>query len=415
MSGKDKIVNKEERVLVLVSDIDNDLYRKTGINGPLLGKVQVLNGATQLALADPQDTDSNAMFEAVRLYDELKDKGYSVNVASITGAESEGYEADREIIRQLELVLAQYKADSCVFVTDGESDKRILPMIEARIKVNSIKLVIVKQAENLENTYFTILEKLKEPHYARIIFGIPAMLLLLFAISYVIGIGWELPVGLIGLYLFLKGFGLEDSLVESFRSFGFSIDRMSFVFYLASIIFIITSFFIGIGNYQEQLTLGNNQSMAIFYGIQGFLILLPLVFLLYLIGRLIDTRTSRHLFRGYKYMIYIGSSFIFWVLIYSFMSWLMGTIYFSQFINYSVIAIIIGVLVSMIAGFLKGRAIKGRRLKDKLVVNELGALIGKIGKVDQKHGRVIINTSFGNPVNYSIDRIVDITDKVVIK
>ncbi len=415
MASKDKIVNKEERILVLVSDIDNDLYRKTGINGPLLGKVQVLNGATQLALADPEDTDSNAMFEAVRLYDELKGKGYSTNVAAITGAESEGYEADREIVRQLELVLAQYKADSCIFVTDGESDKRILPMVEARVKVNSIKLVIVKQAENLENTYFTVLEKLKEPHYSRIIFGIPAVLLLLFAISYIAGTGWELPVGLIGLYLFLKGFGLEDSLVESFRSFGFSIDRMSFVFYLASIIFIITSFFIGIGNYQEQLSISNNQTNAFVYGFEGFLILLPVVFILYLIGRLIDTKTSRHLFRGFRYLVYVGSSLIFWVLLYSFMAWLIGQIYFSQFVFFAIVAIFIGVLVSLIANYLKVRTIRSKKLKDKLVVNELGALIGKIAKIDAKKGRFIINTSFGNPVNYSIDRIVEISDKIVIK
>ena len=261
---------------------NNSILDEIGINGPLLGKVQVVNGATQLALADPQDTDSNAMFEAVRMYDELKGKGYSVNVAAITGAESEGYEADKEIVRQLELVLDQYKADSCVFVTDGESDKRILPMVEARVKISSIKLVIVKQAENLENTYFTILEKLKEPHYSRIIFGIPAILLLLFAISYVAGTGWELPVGIIGLYLFIKGFGLEDSLLDSFRSFGFSIDRMSFVFYLGSIIFIITSFFIGMGNYQGQLSINNNQSTAFVYGVEGFLLLLPFVFILYL-------------------------------------------------------------------------------------------------------------------------------------
>ncbi|MGC8479067.1 MAG: DUF373 family protein [Candidatus Micrarchaeia archaeon] len=415
MKSKDKIVNKEERVLILVSDIDNDLYRKTGISGPLTGKVQVLNGATQLALADPEDTDSNAMFEAVKLYDELKGEGYTVNVAAITGSEREGYDADREIVRQLELVLEQYKADSCVFVTDGESDKRILPLVEARVKVNSIKLVIVKQAEGLENTYFTILEKLKEPHYARIIFGIPAILLLLFSLSYIAGLGWELPIALIGIYLLLKGFGLEDALIESFRGFGFSIDRMSFIFYMASIIFIITSIFIGIGNYQEQLSINNNPGLALSYGVEGFLILIPIVLILYLIGRIIDTKTSRHIFRSYKYMIYMGSSLIFWVFLYSFMSWFIGQIYFSQLIDYSILAIFIGICISLMAGFLKKRTIKSKKLKDKLVVNELGALIGKISKVDQKHNRLIINTSFGNPVNYSIDRVVDITDKVVIR
>ncbi|MCL5008665.1 MAG: DUF373 family protein, partial [Candidatus Marsarchaeota archaeon] len=136
MAHKKGLLKKEEeRVLVLVADIDNDLYRKTRISGPLLGRVQVLNGATQLALADPEDTDSNAMFQAVKLHDDLRKDGYAVNVAAITGSEDEGYEADREIIRQLELALERYRADSCVFVTDGAGDNRILPLVEAREKV----------------------------------------------------------------------------------------------------------------------------------------------------------------------------------------------------------------------------------------------------------------------------------------
>ncbi len=200
-------------------------------------------------------------------------------------------------MRQLELVLEQYKADSCVFVTDGASDKRILPLIEARVRVNSIRLVTVKQAENLENTYFTVIEKLKEPYYARIIFGIPAILLLLFAVSFFSGLGWEPPVALIGLYLLIKGFGLENALLESFRGFGFSVDHMSFVFYLTSIIFIVTSFFIGVGNYSAQLSINANAMVALAYGIEGFLILLPAVMILYLIGRIIDTRSTRYMFR----------------------------------------------------------------------------------------------------------------------
>src|SRR5271169_5692123 len=105
-----KIKNKEDRILVLAVDIDNDLYQKTKISGPLLGKVQNLNGATQLALADPEDSDANTMFQAVKLYDELIDEGFLANVATITGAEGEGYHADMEISRQLELVLEQYRA-----------------------------------------------------------------------------------------------------------------------------------------------------------------------------------------------------------------------------------------------------------------------------------------------------------------
>lgn len=414
MAHKKGLLKKEEeRVLVLVADIDNDLYRKTRISGPLLGRVQVLNGATQLALADPEDTDSNAMFQAVKLHDDLRKDGYAVNVAAITGSEDEGYEADREIIRQLELALERYRADSCVFVTDGAGDNRILPLVEARVKVNSIKLVVVKQAAGLESTYFTVLEKLKEPHYARIIFGIPALVILLFAVSYVLGAGWEIPAALIGLYLLVKGFGLENAFLESFRGFGFSIDRMSFVFYAAAIVFIASSFLIGLGNYTSELSV--NYAIAAAYGIEGFLLLLPVAMVLYLIGRIIDTKSRRYLFRNFRYGIYIGSSIIVWVLMFSFVEWIAGQIYFSQFVDFAALAVIIGVGVSSAAGFMRNRVIRKRKLKDKLVVNELGALIGKVGGIDMKRGRFVINTSFGNPVNYNIDRIVEISDKVVVK
>ena len=64
--------------------------------------------------------------------------------------------------------------------------------------MNSVDIVRIKQAQGFETTYFTILEKLKEPHYSRIVFGIPAVLFILFAISYYFNFGWQLPVALIG-------------------------------------------------------------------------------------------------------------------------------------------------------------------------------------------------------------------------
>ena len=132
---KPKIKSKDSNILILAIDIDNDLYRKTGISGPLMGRVQNLNGASQLALADPEDSDSNTMFYAVHLYDKMKDEGYSVEVATVTGSEKEGYEADKEVARQLELVLNKYKSDECILVTDGPSDERVLPIIQSRVKI----------------------------------------------------------------------------------------------------------------------------------------------------------------------------------------------------------------------------------------------------------------------------------------
>jgi len=405
--------DKSERLLVLAVDIDNDLYRKTGIRGPVLGRVQNLSAATQLSLADPEESDANTMFSAVKLYDELKSKGYSVNIATITGAESEGYEADREIARQLEMVLTQYKADSCVFVTDGASDERVLPLVESRIKINSVKVVTIKQAKGLENTYFTVLEKLKEPHYARIIFGIPALLLLLFAISYALGLGWILPVALIGIYLAIKGFGFEDEFLESFRGFGASTGRTSFVFYLGSLAFLLAGIFVGYGNYASYEASGLQNAWL--YAIEGFLFLLPVVLLLYLIGRIMDARRSRYVFRNFKYGMYIGSSILFWIVSYSLVAWIIGQIYFSQFLIYIIIAIAIEIAISNFTSWLRKRAVISRNIKGKEVVNELGALIGKVLKIDARKGMMQVSTSFGNNIVYSIDRIVDVSDKIVVR
>ncbi|MDE1873836.1 MAG: DUF373 family protein [Candidatus Micrarchaeota archaeon] len=413
--AKSRGVEKSERLLVLAVDVDNDLYRKTRIGGPLIGRVQNLSAATQLALADPEDTDSNTMFQAVKLYDDLKKEGYSVNVATITGAESEGYTADRELTTQLERVLDQVKADSCVFVTDGASDERVLPLVESRIKIGSVKSVTVKQSKALESTYITVLEKLKEPHYARIVFGIPALIFLGFAVSYAAGFGWVPPLLVLGLYLFLLGFGFLNSLVESFRGFGFSIERMSFVFYLSSLVFFIASLFIGGSNYFFQLKATGDSSFATASAVEGFLLLLPFMLGMYLIGRMLDTRTSRYVFRNFRYGVYIGSSSIIWVLSYSFMAWLLGQIYFSQFLGFTLLAIVVGVAISVASNMLRTRALKNRKLKNKAVVNELGTLIGKVAGIDTKRGGLIINTNFGNPIRYSVDRIVEVSDRVVVK
>ncbi|EQD47913.1 membrane protein containing DUF373, partial [mine drainage metagenome] len=324
-----------ERLLVLAIDIDNDLYRKTRITGPVVGREDNLKAAAALVLADPQDTDGNTMFEAVRKYDQLKKQGYKVNVVTITGAEKEGYVADAELSRQIDIVLDRFKSDACVIVTDGASDNRVLPLLKTRIKVNSVDIVKMKQAEQFENTYFTILEKLKEPHYARIVFGIPAAILLLFAISYYFNYGWQLPVGLIGLYLVIKGLGIEDSLVQSFKSFGFSIDRFSFVFYLGTILFFIISIAVSYGSYASAVKSLDGSLTVASYTIEGFLIIFPISLLLYVAGRILDLENKRMVYKAIKQGTYMGYGIIGIALLYIMSAWFIGQIYFWQLLVYS--------------------------------------------------------------------------------
>lgn len=404
-----------ERILVLAIDVDNDLYRKTKITGPVIGRIDNLKAAAKLALADPQDTDANAMFEAVRKYDELKKKGYSVNVATVTGAEKEGYVADVEVVRQIELVLERLKSDACVLVTDGSSDSRVLPLLKNRIKVNSVDIVHMKQAEGLENTYFTLLEKLKEPHYSRIVFGIPAVLLILFAISYYFNFGWQLPAALIGIYLIMKGFGLEDAIVGSFKGLGFSIERFSFVFYIGAIIFFLISLIIGYAAYSVALSTATNNLIIASQAIEGFLTLFPVSLILYLIGRMIDLEHKRMRYRAISQGTYAAYVIVAIALLYLTSSWIIGQIYFWQFLLFGSIAILAGYGISIFSVFLRRRALRHARIKDKSVINDIGAYIGKITDVDSKRGLIFVKTDYGNVIKYDVDRITGVSDRVIIR
>jgi len=404
-----------ERILVLAVDSDNDLYRKTRITGPVIGRTDNLRAAAKLALADPSDPDSNTMFEAVKKYDELRKSGYSVTVATITGAEKEGYVADRELSRQMDILLDRFKSDSLVLVTDGQSDTRVLPLLKSRIKVTSVDILRMKQAEQLENTYFTILEKLKEPHYARIVFGIPAVLFILFAISYYFNFGWELPIALIGVYLVMKGFGLEEALVSSFKGLGFSIDRLSFIFYIGAILFFIMSLVIAAGNYGTAAKTTPNQLSLIGYGIEGFLLLFPVSMVLYLIGKIIDLENKRLKYKAITEGTYVGYAIIAMILLYIVSSWVIGQIYFWQFLLGSMIALVIGYGISTFSAFLRKRAIRKSRIKDKFVINDIGAFIGKITQVDPKRGIIFVKTDYGSVIRYDIDRITSVSDRVMIR
>jgi len=404
-----------ERILILSIDIDNDLYRKTGITGPVIGRTENLSAASKLALADPLDPDSNVMFEAVKKYDTMKSKDYEIVIATITGAEKEGYSADVEISRQIDEILDRHKIDSCILVSDGASDNRAIPLLKTRIKINSVDLVRIKTAEEFENTYFTILEKLKEPHYARIIFGIPALLLLLFALSYHFKFGWQLPVALIGFYLLIKGFGLEEGFVTSFRGLGFSIDRFSFIFYMSSIFFTVISIIMAYQNYFNLNKFSNNMITMVSYAIEGFLLLFPIAIVLFLIGRIIDLENKHLRYKAINNGIYIGYIIITIAILYLTVSWLIGQIFFYQYIIFDTVAMLIGYGISKLSSSLKQIAIKKSEIKGKYVLNDLGGYIGKITSFNSKKGVMLIKTNYNTIIKFDIDRIISITDKVMVK
>ncbi len=141
-------------LLVLCVDLDDDLGRKTGIPTPVVGRNEIEHAAVSLAEADPEDSDVNVFFEGVHLHDHFAGEGEPVAVAAVTGEERGDVAANRAVGRELDQVLASLQADEqvrAIVVTDGAQDESVIPVIRSRIQIDSVRRVVVRQAQDLES------------------------------------------------------------------------------------------------------------------------------------------------------------------------------------------------------------------------------------------------------------------------
>ena len=215
-----------KKLLVLVVDRDDDIGRKTGVKTPIIGFEENLKAAQALLLSDPEEADANAMFGALRVYRELAETYGEdhVEVATIAGEESEGIEADMKIMNELSEVLRRFKADGCIFVSDGVTDQFVTPLITSKIPVVSIKRIVVRHSESVEQTWLVLGRYFKllftEPRYSKIFLGVPGIIMAIVGILYIINVA-SIPLMLsaIGIYFILRGFGIDQRIGGAVKNF----------------------------------------------------------------------------------------------------------------------------------------------------------------------------------------------------
>jgi len=241
------------RTLVLSVDRDDDIGWKAKVESPAIGRAACLKAANTLALEDPEDSDVNAIFSAVKIYDELTEKGEETAIAVIAGNHLHMIEGDRRIASSLEQVIKETQATNCILVTDGAEDEYVIPIIQSKIPVSSIRRVIVNQMPNLEGTYYILKKFLDDPKISRMIFIPLGLAMLLYAIAYLLdapGIATIIVIGVIGSYMLYKGFGFDEivhSIVDALR-ISLSRGRFSFITYTTTILLIIIGFTVGFIN-----------------------------------------------------------------------------------------------------------------------------------------------------------------------
>ena len=145
-----------KKTLVLVVDRDDDFGVKGKVNTPVIGVQNCLDAATAFGIADPEDSDLNALYAAVSVCLEIQEDGHEADVALICGDEKVGHRSDLALVSQLEEVLEEIEPDSVVLVGDGAEDEYIYPIISSRAHVDSVRKVYVKQAPGLEGMFYIV-------------------------------------------------------------------------------------------------------------------------------------------------------------------------------------------------------------------------------------------------------------------
>ncbi|GGP20020.1 multidrug ABC transporter permease [Thermocladium modestius] len=175
------------KILILCVDIDDDVGERLGVRTPVIGREDVLKVAMDYILRYPDDSDANAIFGAIQLYDSMKTSfgENNIEVALVAGSSKGDVMANMKVLREVSDVIGKFNADGIVLVSDGPSDEAAADVIRSIRPIISIKRIVVKQTRGFEEvavlTRYYILKALMEPQLRKYTVGLPALIILIYA------------------------------------------------------------------------------------------------------------------------------------------------------------------------------------------------------------------------------------------
>ena len=361
-----------KKTLVLVVDRDDDFGVKGKVNTPVIGVQNCLDAATAFGIADPKDSDLNALFAAVSVCLEIQEDGHEADVALICGDEKVGHRSDLALVAQLEEVLDEIEPDSVVLVGDGAEDEYIYPIISSRAHVDSVRKVYVKQAPGLEGSFYILTKMLSDPGKRKrflVPLGFIIVLLSLFFITpsllvyssdhdinTLAGMSGSLAFFFIGLVLMLYGYNVSELYQEFRRNLLTSLagDTTRLLFLCVSISIILL---MAVWNYME---VGDLYITSVFqwilYYVTSMVWPIVIAIMLYVVGQSIqDYQTTRTV----KLSMVFGCIGI--VNLGLVMSGVLDLVAFfvwdSGYFELGIAEIVSGVVISILSTYIKGRFI----------------------------------------------------------
>ena len=202
--------------LVLCVDRSNEVGRTASVQTPVVGWEAVRSLVTEVGIADPEDASVNSLLESLRVTRELQDGGEDAVVAVVSG--SDGSTAgDRTLAAGLDEVLADHDVSSAIVVVDSAADERALPIVESRLPVDSVDRVVVRQARDIESTYYLLKQFMADEELRETVLvpvGIALVLLPVLLLQFSTAVALAGLTSLLGAALLYYGLG-ADEWVES--------------------------------------------------------------------------------------------------------------------------------------------------------------------------------------------------------
>lgn len=363
-----------KKTLVLVVDRDDDFGVKGKVNTPVIGVQNCLDAATAFGIADPEDSDLNALYAAVSVCLELQEDGHEADVALICGDEKVGHRSDLALVAQLEEVLDELEPDSVVLVGDGAEDEYIYPIISSRSHVDSVRKVYVKQAPGLEGSFYIVSKMMSDPAKRKrflVPLGVVLVLLSMFFIvpgvmvytaehdiNAIAGMSGPAALFFIGLVIVFYGYNVVERFSE-FRSnllTSLASDTTRLIFLFLSVAVVVVA---AIWNYMEagNLYLAGIIQWLLYY-VTSMVWPVVVAILIYMSGVVIQEYQSTKVLRmsnifGVAGLMSLGLVGIGILDVVS--HFIMG----SYSIELGVAEIVCGIVISVLTSFVKGRLVPG--------------------------------------------------------
>ncbi|MCK9322606.1 MAG: DUF373 family protein, partial [Candidatus Methanomethylophilaceae archaeon] len=296
-----------KKTLILVVDRDDDFGVKGKVDSPVIGVEECSVAATALGIADPEDSDINALYAAINIYKEMKDEHEGeVEVALICGNQKVGYKSDSAIIDELEIILEKINPTRIILVGDGAEDEYVYPIISSRVPIDSVRKVYVKQAPGLEGTVYIISKIMEDPGKRKRFLAPLAWIIILISLVYMTpsiidhinkgtsfsNVTTPMVVLLIGFVFLLYAYNLEDSLSRWKTKWTSRLRNGSITvtFLLVSILFLLSGLVIGWYSLEQVYT--TNILQEIIWFVSNALWFMIFGILIYKTGDLIDRYIS---------------------------------------------------------------------------------------------------------------------------